>query len=370
MSDTTNLENGFIWMKRGESPARRYERVRDATEEILRSSDPRHRAAIARENQSLLKLRNVQPGAVQDHRFLANVSLQYANDEYIGELIMPPVEVPQLSGEYPTYDKRSRLAAPDDSMAGRSTPNEINDARGVDTYACKGYALKNFVEVVTLKNQVAPLDEMVDLTEATAELMALRREIRIATKVNDATQYAAANKATLSAGSRWDDPGGDIIKNWQDAIAALWHGRAPSMLGAAMSIDVWNVIARNPDIRDLFKYGGTRPGLARPEWIAEFFGLDFILVSKARQDTANEGQTASYSRIWGKSCWIGRVAKKPSIRMAAFGMTPRFQGIVKTDVWFDQSVGTMGGYYARVSAHEDHKVVAADTAFLYSTAVN
>ena len=35
--------------------------------------------------------------------------------------------------------------------------------------------------------------------------------------------------------------------------------------------------------------------------VAGFFGLDGIFVSKARNDTANSGQSASYSRVWGKN---------------------------------------------------------------------
>lgn len=370
-----HVEQGFTYLRSPfggsmELPAQRYARVRAATLELLASQDPKHKAMVSRENSALMKLKEVGTSQVQDNRFLSNLSVQYKNEDYIGDMLMPVVQANNISGEYPIYDKRSRLAAPDDSMAGRTVANEMQDNRlDPGTFHCKAYALKNHVDVLTLRNQVAPLDEMVDLTESVAELIALRREMRIAAKVTDASLYASSNKTTLNVGSRWDDQGGNPVKNIQDGVSALWNGRGPTKIIAACSIDVWNVLSRNPMILDLFKYGGTAPGLATPAMIAQFFGLDGILVAKSRKDTANEGQTASYSRIWGKYFAILRVADRATIRNAGWGCTFRF-GSVLTRVWFDPSISTEGGYYSQVSTHEDHNVQANDSGYLISTAVS
>jgi hypothetical protein len=364
-------EQNIVYFRDGSAtPGQRYHNFITATRSALASPDPKHKASLKGVNDALYRLKEVTPNQVQDNRFLSNVSLQYKNDEYIGELLMPPVPVGQLAGQYPTYDKRSRLAAPDDSMAGRSTANEISDSRGTDTYSCKPYALSNHVDVLTLRNQVAPLDEMVDLTEATAELIAYRREKRIATAMTASGNYAASNTTTIAAGSRWDSAGGgNPVKVIQDAVAALWSGRGTAQTIGWCSLDVWNVLSRHPQILDLFKYGGTAPGLATPDMVAKFFGLDGMLVSRAREDTANSGQTAAYSRIWGKYFGVARVARNASLRNASFGYTMRF-GNVDTRVWFDPKISTLGGYYAQVSTHEDHKILANDTGYLVVSPVN
>lgn len=369
-----HVEQGFVYLRTPlngstATPAQHYARVRETTYGILASPDPKVRALIAKENQALLRLREVGPSQVQDNRFLSNLSVQYKNDEYIGEMLMPVVQAPQMAGQYPVYDKRSRLEAPDDNMSGRARANEINDRRSTQTYSCNPYALKNHLDVITLRNQVAPLDEMVDLTESVAELMALKREMRIAAKLTTAANYATANKATLAAGSRWDDTNSNPVVNIQTAVGALWSGRGPSKIIGWCSLDVWNVLSRHPQILDLFKYGGSAPGLATPSMIASFFGLDGLLVSKARYDTANEGQTASYSRIWGKFFGVTRVADRATTRNAGWGATLRF-GAQITRVWFDSSISTEGGYYSQVSTHEDHNIQAADTAYLLSTVIN
>lgn len=364
-------DNGFVFHRDGtETPGQKYQRVRSAILHMLSSSDPKHKAIVKQQNAGLLKLKEVGPGQVQDNRFLANLSVQYKNDEYIGESLFPELQTPALAGEFPKYDKRSRLAAPDDSMAGRSVPNEISDSRSTGTYACQGYALQNFVTAITLRNQQAPLDEMVDLTEATAEMIALRRELRIAAVATNTSNYDSSTQVSLTSGTYWDSAtGGNPVANIQQMIASLWSGRGPTEIVGACSIDVWNVLSRHPAILDLFKYGGTAPGLATPDMIAKFFGIDKMLVSRARQDTANEGQTASYSRIWGKAFVIMRVAKRASIRNASFGNTFRF-GPQKTLVWFDPKTSTEGAYYAKVSTHEQHNVIANDTGAIIGQAIS
>jgi hypothetical protein len=114
-------EQNIVYFRDGSAtPSQRYHNFITTTRSALASPDPKHKASLKGVNDALYRLKEVTPNQVQDNRFLSNVSLQYKNDEYIGELLMPPVPVGQLAGQYPTYDKRSRLAAPDDSMAGRS----------------------------------------------------------------------------------------------------------------------------------------------------------------------------------------------------------------------------------------------------------
>ncbi len=352
-----------------ESAASRYRRFYANLQTLSTSPDPKHKALVDRANEELLSLKLLTPGAVHQNATLSNISIQYANEEYIGEQLMPVVSASKMSDIYYIYDKRNRLAAPDDAMGARSSANEVIETRSTATFSCKPYGLKNYVDALTLANQDAPLNEMMDLVQSVADHMALKREQRIATILTTGSNYGS-NTAAIAAGSRWDTAGGgNPIKDIQDAISNIWSGRGPSDLVGFSTDDAWKVLSRHPMILDLFKYGGTAPGLATPSMFAGFFGLSKLLIGRARQDTANDGAAASYSRVWGTSNFgILRVARSPSIRNAAFGYTFRF-GPVGTDEWFDPSLGTKGGYYARVSTHEDHKVVASDTGYLITTVI-
>lgn len=345
----------------------KYRNYITALQNLLQSDDPKHKAMVQAANAGLARTKAVA-GTTHIDSALTTISVQYKNGDYIAEELMPVATVPHRSDKYFIYDKRSRLAYPDDAIGDRGEANEVQDSRSTAVYACQDFGFKNWVDAELIDNQDAPLNEMVDLVEVINEGIAFRRELRTATVLTTAANYATANKITLAANAQWDSAsGGDPIAVLQAAGAALWSGRGASKKVGYCSIGVYNVLARHPAIRELFKF--TQNGLASPTQIAGYFGWADLLVSEARQDTANEGQTASYGRLWGNFFGLVRVATRPSIRNAAFGYTMRF-GQIETDEWFDISKGRKGGYFARTSVAETPQVVAADTGYLITTPVS
>jgi len=303
------------------------------------------------------------PGAVHLDKYLNQLSIGYRNDNYIGLNLMPVVNVTQLSDRYLTWDKRNTMNAPDDTMTTRAKANEIEDATSYGTYACKQYALKGYVESLTESNADEVYMDLVDQTESIAERLALKEELRIAAIMTTAGNYSG-NTAALT-GVEWNEggvPANDPIGDLQDAIAATWSGSGRTRLVGFTSLDIFNLLSNHTQIRGLFQY--VQGGLATKTQIANYFGLDELYVGTARYDTANIGQTASYSRIWSNVFGVVRVMSAPSKRTAAFGATFRFGPGSKTTQWFDPEPGTIGGTYTKVSLVEDHKVIAADTSYL------
>lgn len=318
-------------------------------------------------NAGHYRMRAVSPGQVHSNAFMSNLSTQYRNDAYIGEQLMPVVPVPKFSDAIPTYDKRDRTAAPEDAMGSRSSANELSEDRGSDSYSLQPYALQNSVAASTIENEDPAFDEMLDLTEAINEALALRREMRIATACTTAGNYAG-NTVTLSGSDQWNSSaGGDPLDDIQTAVAACWQGMGPGEMVGFCSIDVFNALCRHQRLLDLFKYTG--PGLAKSDAIARELGLARLLVGAARKDTANSGQTASYSRIWGKHFGVVRVATRPALRNAAFGYTLRFRGHPITTQWFDPTKGLSGSYMAKVGSFEQQKVIAGTTGYLIVDAI-
>lgn len=305
--------------------------------------------------------RAVGTAAVHTDAVLTNFSKKYENSEYIGEQLMPVVPVVKRSDIYYTYPKRERLAGPDDALGNRASANELHETRSTDNYSVKDYGLKNFVEMETLRTQDAPLNEMLDLMESILDILALKREKRILTIVTTSGNY---DGNTTTATTNWNDStGGSIVADLLGARSSLWHGGGSVRRIGFCPITVWNSgIANNPAIRELFKYTGS--GLAFPSLVASYFRLDDILITEAREDTANEGQTASYARlVTADTFGIVTVANRPTIRSAHFGSTFRTNDSPVTTQWFTPDVGKAGGIYGRSAFSEDYKVVAGDTGF-------
>lgn len=310
----------------------------------------------------------VSPTAVHVDSLMSNFSLMYANDAFIGERLMPAVSVSKRSDKYATYPKRERLGYPDDSIGHRASPNELEESRSTANYSVQDYGYKNFLDLETVQNEDAPLNEMLDVVEAINEGIAFRREKRLVTSLTTSGNYSGN---TASAGTAWDDSsGGTIIADVLAADAALWKGPTPTMKIGFCGLTVWNTgIANNPKLTA--RFGDSRESLVTPEFFANLFGLDAVLIGRAREDTANEGQSASYARMWSAKVFgIVHVARRPTVRSAHFGSTFRMSGDPYTTEWTDPGIGKRGGIWSRVSVSEDHKIVAGDAGFLITAAIS
>jgi hypothetical protein len=342
-------------------------------------SDPRGTKAWQAQNASFdRRVRNsLSSSDVHSDSFLAQISTQYGNDEFIGEMLAPPVLVGKKSDEFPTYGKRDRLALPaNDSVAVGGEAARVHETRGTDSYVCANRAFTDALDADTVANQDAPLNEMFDLVEGLVERRALAREIRIASALTTAGNYPSGNKATLAGADQWNSAGGGApLKNIQDAIAALWRGRSPARTKAFSSLEIYNVLSRHPDITGLFQYSGQSVGLATPGMISTFLGLDDYLIGKSRYDSdAVNIATPTYSRVWGDFFGVLRVAERATLRSATFALTMRWlaagvpgmnQGIL-TSQWFEPNKGFGGSYWAKVGESEAHKIQASDAGYLYS----
>jgi hypothetical protein len=274
----------------------------------------------------------------------------------------------KLSFVYFEYDKRDRTAYPDDTMADRSDPNELGQNRSAKTVGLEVRSLKEYLDQYTIQNQDTPLNEIVDVVDNVLYGLSFRREIRGIREATDPAKFGS-NTTALAAGDRWDSTtGGDPGAVVDAALAACWSGSGPGRFVGAMSLNVYNVLKRHPRILDTFKYSGTSAKMATRQMLAEYFELDEIVVGKARNDTANRGQTANFQRMWPDIFGVYRVSDRPSVRNAAFGYT--FQDLpTQQDLQFLNEKSAKGAWQARATHADKQQIVAAECAFLVTTPI-
>jgi len=360
----------------GNDRPKRYNNLLRVMGDAYKSDDPNVVAEVQAANAAFVgRVMNASPGVASVHTdsALANMSTQYANEEFIGELLMPPVQVSKKSDIYYTYGKRDRLTQPvSDLIAEDGEAADVVESRSTGSYACVDRGLKRGVAANAVANQDAPLDEMFDLTASLLDHRGLARERRIATVVTTATNYVAANRATLAGVDQWNAAGGgDPIGVMQTADAALWRGIAPAQSIAATSLSVYNVLSRHEDFLGLFQYGGEKTGLATPDMIAKYLGWDRLLIGRGWYDSTPIAAAATYARIWGNYFVLLRVANRQTVRSATFGMTIRWtmpgvqgaNGGIVTQQWFDPTKGLGGTYFAKVGESECHEVQSNDCGY-------
>lgn len=364
------------YLKQIKSYATQYERShgKPLTAKALR--DPEFAAImaeLAETNADILAMKDVTggPAAVHQNTVLTQLSVMYRNDEFIGRTLMPTIYTNgALSGVYFEYEKRDRLAYPDDSMAERTDPNELNQNRSKSTYALQPRSLVELLDWLVIQNQSAPLNEIVDLTNNCLNGMEFNAEIRIATAVQTSGNYGG-NTAAVAAADRWDTASGGDPAGVVDAAKALcWGGSGPGKWVINTNITVHNYLKRHPRILDSFKYSGAlgTSGFVTRKMLAEYFEVDEYIVGAARKDTANIGQTASYSRIWGSSLAITRVCTTPSLRNACFGYTLQDNPTTSNLFWIPDK-GFGGVYKARTSYSDQQLVIAPTSSYLITTPI-
>lgn len=360
--------------------AKNFFRYRKAIDGLLASTDAADRAKVKAANEDFLRglanpshsgdkagagfegvAKALTPANVHVDKVLSSFSVAYANDEFIGERLMPVVNVQNRSDKYAVFSKRDSLSAPDDLIGFRSSANEVEQNFTYDNYSLRDYSLKSYLDLEMVQNADNVLRDMMNVVEFINHQLAFKREQRYV-----AIAENASNFTTAAATAKWDtaNTGGSIIADILAAKAALWSGPSPTKLVGFTTLQVWNTaIINNPAIRGLFMY--VQDGLVTQDVIARYFGLDEILIAQGRQDTANEGQTASYGRLWtADNFGIVRVARNPNTRALQWGVTFRENGDPFTTEWTDPSIGKRGGIYSRVAVSEDYKVVSKDAGFL------
>lgn len=311
----------------------------------------------------------ITPGSTNISTLMGNMSVMYANEDYIGDSLLPVIPCDNLAGEYPVFAKRDRLAYPDDLIKNRSEAPEIDESVSYASYSCEPRGLQRALEQKAIANSASVFDWMTNLVEQVAEARAFLREKRQMTVLTTSANYGS-NTAAIAAGDRWDTAtGGNPVKDVTTAKDAVWRGRGASRLVGFCSLAVYRALVTNQSILDTLKY--TKGGVATKDQLKMLFELDDLFVSQAWEDTANEGQTASYARMMtAKSFGVVRVAASPARENVSFGYTMLFQNKVNTFTWFEEHEGTQGTWKHKQATDEIVKVVASDAGYLLTTVIS
>lgn len=346
-----------------------FERFQKQLSRIQNSTDPEIVAEWREQNEEILS-QKASASTILHTYVLTNLSVQYANDAFIGTRLMPVVNTNgRLAASYYTYGKRDRLAYPDDTMSDRANANEVNRTRVLSNISLTPRALREYVDELTLNNPEQPLNELVEASNNVLNGIAFKQEQRIAGVVAAAASYGS-NTTAIAASDRWDvggDPVADIIAMGPN----IWNGaNGSSKRVGFMSLSVWNVLRKHPRILDLFKFNGSSPGLASADMLKNWFDLDELLIGSAWQDTANEGQAGSYGRsIWPDVFGIVSVSSAPSARSVQWGATFQDRANAEVDTTYAPERGIDGGWYARAKVSDVSTVIAADAGYLLTTPI-
>lgn len=278
--------------------------------------------------------------AIQDVKVdpvLTNLSVEYSNEAYVAEQIMPVAEVSARSGLYYKYDK-SKFRNTESYRAPGTRANSVDYGLTTATY---GPVLEHALETEVPKELIDQADDALDpLKDAANNVMErhlISRETELATTMQNGS--VMTQKITLSSSTdKWSDyansdPIGDI-QTGKDTI----HGsifKEPNTL--VLPRQTWVKLKHHPQIKA--ELGYSRSQVVKLSDLADILEIERVLIAGAGQNTADEGQTDAMSYIWGKNAWLLYTASNPQLRQVAFGFTLKLKGGIMTEKrWDDDNI--------------------------------
>lgn len=236
---------------------------------------------------------------------LANYAARYKQWEGIADDVAPVVPSAMASNKYYTWGADDVFQNAEDLSVGPSgTPGEIGGTLSTSTFSTVGIGAQTAIPTELEANADSPLKIQMAYTQRVLDVIALAREIRVATLVTTSGNWTGGYTTTLAAGAKWN--GGAGSNPIQDLYTAIESSLTP-VRAIAMSEQLWHDFVQNAAVQ---KYTASKidlpplPGAQAGEYgkitsqFSALLGLPPILVGRMRKKTAN---TPTYGYVWGNN---------------------------------------------------------------------
>ena len=246
--------------------------------------------------------------SVHVDQVLSNISIKYKNHMYIAENVAPLVPVTNQSDKYYIFNKADDFTDTAEYRAPGTASTRHGFRVSTTPYMCEEIADATVLEDETRDNADSVLRIETAKTNFVTNKVLLKLERIVETLCMTTTNWD--NSSTPS--NLWDDyVNSDPITDIETAIDTVEDGTGAKVNKMIISNDVWKILKHHPQI--LARKPNDSFRVARLEDLKAIFEIDDIMIGRASYNTANQGQTASFSRIWSGDVWLGHVTNSPAI---------------------------------------------------------
>ncbi|MGE0400835.1 MAG: hypothetical protein AB7T06_29260 [Kofleriaceae bacterium] len=315
----------------------------------------------------------VSPRSAHINGPLSNFASAYSNAQFIADQVSGTVLVEKESDSFHKRTRSDQATIIDDAAGPRASLNEASYDLEEDMYVCRSRGLKQAVpESLMLNADNPPLNPDQLATANVMQRIKLARERRVAVQVMTSGNWATANTGAVS--NVWtDEVNGTPLRDMKTGLQAIpFNGDDVLVFGVCSDV-VWDDISMHPDMMALRAGGSTKDGTVSPEELAKNLNIAGILVSKIHYNTAQQGLTASYSRIWGTTTFAFVVVpvQAYSPEQMAFSMTfrhnlPGAVNGIRVRRWHNPDAGLGGSDYVACELKDDEKIIQNDAGYLFT----
>lgn len=224
--------------------------------------------------------------------------LEASQRGFIGLEILPVFEVPEQSADYPKIPIEALLKTPVTKRAPRGSYNRSDYEFETGTYSCEEYGWEEPVDDAEANLYRRFFDAEEVATKRAVDILLRGQEKRIADMVFDTGNITA----TSDVGTEWSTAGSctprSDVKAGKAAMRAA-SGLMPNIM--VISLKVLENLLVADEITNALKYtnpielGGFE---AQKRILAQYFGVDRLLVGGAIYDSAKKGSDVSITDLW------------------------------------------------------------------------
>lgn len=252
---------------------------------------------------------------------LTNISIAFLQDvkKFVANRVFPTVSVAKQSDKYFVYDRgdfyrsEAEFRAPSTEAAGGGW--------GLTTasYSADVLALRKDIDDAIRANADAPLDMDADAVRYLMQQMLIRRDKDWAAAFFTTSVWTGSTTAgDITPGTLWSVSTSTPIQDVEAQMDSVEGktGYRPNKL--IVGVDVHSKLKNHPDVIDRYKH--TQVGIIDEQLLAAVFGVDEYIVARGVENTAAEGATDVFARIFAaKDAAVVYSAPNPSLMQPSAG---------------------------------------------------
>ncbi len=257
---------------------------------------------------------------------LGAVAYEYALEAsqrgFIGLNLMPIFETMLQSSDYPVITAESLLKLQETRRAARSGYNRSDFEFDSETFACKEYGWEEVVDDSESALYANYFDAEEVATLRAVDVILRNQEKRIADKLTSTATFGTNNVSVKWSTADTATPRKDV----RDAKLSLRNATGLDANVFCCSKLTFDNILLTKEFSEATQY--TTPALLevfeiQKKLVAQYLGVDQVLIGNAVYDGAKKGQSFSATSIWDDTKgFVARVATQPNnLKEACVGRT-------------------------------------------------
>lgn len=268
----------------------------------------------------LSKLRIVDP-------VLTNLATGYTNDQLVGDVLLPFVEVEKEAGNIPKFGKEAfRIRQTERALRAKSNRISPEDIGSAD-FVLDEHDLEYPIDYREEAESAFPLES--HAVNVTTEGIRLRHEKMVADLVQNPDTYPAGNKIGLSGSSQFTHADSDPEGVIDDAKAAIRAKIVRDPNTMVIGYSAWRALKRHAKLKAILS--DTRPRLVQLADLREIFEIPNIVIGRSVYAGAND----LFADMWQDNIVLAyvpnAVAGQRSAYDPAFGYSLRRRGSLQVD---------------------------------------